>query len=224
MKKALIILTILGLCLGTAVAKDKSMKLQDVIELAKAKVAAETIIAQIDATDSVFAPINPNDIIKLQKKDVPQKVVDYMIIRSHGDLYSVVMAPKTPVETKKALGGVQVIASGQFKAKSDKELFFAYIITIDGKEIVRRENWTQAYALGNKTTYSYDFETVQFQTESGVHNLEIYIPNANHRIGESESRTNKVYAAQITIPENNWIQLKLDATQDSAGNITFSAL
>jgi hypothetical protein len=221
MRVILLVCAVFIILVPTAMA-DKEMKVSDVITLAKANVAAETIIAQIDATDSVFLPVKPSDIVKMQNKGIPQKVIDYMIIRNHGDVYAVKMAPPEPEQP--LLGGVQLITTGQFKAKSDKELYFAYIIMIDNKEIVRRESWTQAYAIGNKTTYVYDFETVQFQTPSGVHNLEIYLPTANHRITEAEARSNKVYAAQITIPENNWIQIKLDAVQDSAGNVTFSAV
>ncbi len=220
--RAIFLVCVLLSILVTAAVADKEMKVSDVITLAKANVAAETIIAQIDATDSVFLPVKPTDIVKMQNKSVPQKVIDYMIIRNHGDVYAVKMAPPEPA--KPQLGGVQLITSGQFKGRSDKELFFAFIIMVDNKEIVRRESWTQAYAIGSKTTYVYDFETVQFQTDAGVHNLEIYLPTASHRIGDAEARTNKVYAAQITIPENSWIQIKLDAVQDSVGNVTFSAI
>ena len=220
--RVILLACVLLIIVVPAALADKEMKVSDVIQLAKANVAAETIIAQIDATDSVFLPVKPTDIVKMQNKDVPQKVIDYMIIRNHGDVYAIKMAPPEPA--KPLLGGVQLITTGQFKSKSDKEHFFAYIIMVDNKEIVRREGWTQAYAIGNKTTYVYDFETVQFQTDAGVHNLEIYLPTASHRIGDAEARTNKVYAAQITIPENNWIQVKLNAVQDSVGNVTFSAV
>lgn len=200
----------------------QTMKCSDVIRLANVNATTEYIIAEIDASDSVFHPVMPSDIVRMQKQGVPQKVIDYIIIRNNGDVYATKMAPPEPA--KPLLGGVQLITTGQFKARSDKELYFAYIIMIDNKEIVRRESWAQAYAIGNKITYVYDFETVQFQTDSGVHNLEIYLPTANHHIGDVESRTNRVFSTMITVPEDKWIQIKLSAAQDTAGVLSFSIL